>query len=93
MKYTSREGFAAYGYEEYFRVPTITATSRLQDTRSENRQSDTRQDLKKQNAFGQLLEEARANLQSDQMEGSVLGYNKNGSSFFYQTAQREYRFK
>lgn len=94
LKYASREGLAAYGYEEYFRVQSVMVANRLQDTRPENRQSDTKQDLKKPNAFGQLLDEAREKLQNNQeMEGSVLGYNRNGATLFYQAAQREYKFR
>ena len=57
MEYGSREGWAAYGYEGYFKVASVMIISAMSDATSKRRQEERKSGGHKE--FGQLLEEAK----------------------------------
>lgn len=90
IKYASREGLAAYGYEGYFKVSSVMTVTALLDSKSKRRQQE--QKSGGQGMFERLLADESERLREERsLEGKMIGYAKNGQVFIGQTLQREYR--
>ena len=93
MKYASKEGVKAYGYEGNLTVKSVVIVSKLKDATAEKRQMSEQK--KKGTAFQQVLEKACEQQVKQQRKPQhitcyINGYTKFAQPFIYQVEQKEY---
>ena len=89
VEYASREGAAAYGYEGYFKVSSVTSITPVRNLAS--RQRHREEDPRRQQDFGRILADKTEQLQEERsMEGMAIGYTRNGRLNIVQPMSRTY---
>lgn len=90
-KICSREGLKAYGYEDYFKVPSVVILSTVSDAASKPRDSEKKQQ-KSKSSFEEVLQ-AETERQSDakrEISYDVKGYSKDAKAIQYEVMMHEY---
>lgn len=91
LKYASKEGLAAYGFEGLFKVSSVAIITATPDSTSKRRQ-EKKKSPSGQKGFGEILADKAEQQQAESnLEGKTLGYARNGQSFVGQAMQREYK--
>ena len=93
MKYASKEGVKAYGYEGSLTVQSVVLVSKLKDATADNRHMS--EQSKKGTAFQQVLdkaceEQAKPVRKPTNITCYTSGYTKYAKPFIYQVEQKEY---
>ena len=93
MKYASKEGVKAYGYEGSLTVKSVVVVSRLKDATADKRQM--MEQKKKGTAFQQVLDKACEKQAAPARKPVNItcytnGYTKHAQPFIYQVEQKEY---
>ena len=93
MKYASKEGVKAYGYEGSLTVKSVVVVSRLKDATADKRQMS--EQSKKGTAFQQVLDKACEKQTTPARKRPNItcytsGYTKYAQPFIYQVEQKEY---
>ena len=93
MKYASKEGVKAYGYEGSLTVKSVVVVSRLKDATADKRQMS--EQSKKGTAFQQVLDKACEKQTTPARKPVNItcytsGYTKYAQPFIYQVEQKEY---
>lgn len=93
MKYASKEGVKAYGYEGSLTVKSVVLVSKLKDATADKRQM--MEQKKKGTAFQQVLDKAcekqvRQERKPKNITCYTSGYTKFAQPFIYQVEQKEY---
>lgn len=93
MKYASKEGVKAYGYEGSLTVKSVVLVSKLKDATADKRQM--MEQKKKGTAFRQVLDKAcekqvRQERKPKNITCYTSGYTKFAQPFIYQVEQKEY---
>ncbi len=90
-KYGSKEGLAAYGYEEFFKVSSVSLVAATIDAKSKRRDAETQQHKKVHKPFEKVLQEKTERLQTnDATTFQMAGYTRDAKSIYYMVPQREY---
>lgn len=93
MKYASKEGVKAYGYESNLTVKSVVVVPKLKDATAEKRQMAEQRN--KGAAFHQILEEACESKKAEAKQPKVItcytsGYTRDAKPFIYQVNSKEY---
>ncbi len=90
LKYASREGLAADGYGEMFKVPSVLLVTAMVDSRTSQKQQE-RPQQKKQTAFADVLRETQKEMQQPTgISYQASGYTKDAIGYCYTVMKREY---
>ena len=85
----SKEGFAAYGYEGYYKVSSVMIISPAADSTYGRGQEKRKSGGQKE--FRQMLAEAsERQKEKHSMEGRIIGYSRNGQAYISGTEQKTY---
>lgn len=93
MKYASKEGVKAYGYEGSLTVKSVVLVSKLKDATADKRQMS--EQSKKGTAFQQVFEkacekQAEPVRKPQNIRCYTNGYTRFAQPFVYQVEQKEY---
>lgn len=93
MKYASKEGVKAYGYESNLTVQSVVIVSKLKDATAQKRQMT--QQNSRGTAFQQVLEKAcekqtKPERKPQNITCYTSGYTREAQPFIYQIERREY---
>ncbi len=93
MKYASKEGTKAYGYESNLTVQSVVIVSKLKDATAEKRRQA--QQNNRGTAFQQVLDkacekQARPERKPQNITCYTNGYTRQAQPFIYQIERREY---
>jgi hypothetical protein len=84
-------GITAYGYEEYFKVPSVIVVTATVDAKAKQKEQEERKRRKEGGTFGEVFKEACDELQKkDEVAYHTNGYTKDAKAFHNNIKMREY---
>lgn len=84
-------GINAYGYEEYFKVPSVIVVTATVDAKAKQKEQEERKRRKESGTFGDVFKDACNELKKkDEVAYHTNGYTKDAKAFHNNIKMREY---
>ncbi len=85
-------GIDAYGYGEYFKVPSVIIVTAMVDAKAKQKEQQERRQKRASSSFDKVFQEAYEDARrKDEIAYHTTGYTKDAKGFINEVRMRDYR--